>query len=758
MNEQKRGLNVALGGAMVQIVAAAVVCIVWRMTGSLAARAGLWMPLGGLLLWGMTALLFYARRLEQQEESELAELARRETLFEKEESLANRPARRRLVALQRWAVPIFTILFAGYHAALAVFLLRSGEGAGFPDSSSAGPAAGFLALVGMAMFLLSRYATGMSTVSVWRLLRAPGSYLLVCTLFVVLLLIDLLAAYSGNSGVDPIAAKVFLLVELVFAAELLLNFILDLYRPRLPGDEYRPPYDSRLFHLLAEPQRVGHSIAETLNYQFGFEVSRTWFYQLLSRAFVPLLIFGAAVLWALSGVVIVEEGEVAYVRHWGRLSPQSEPLSAGVHFKWPWPIDTAERIRTGEVHEILLGLGEAAEPIRDKAGNPILLWTEEHGYDARKEVDFLIGAAPREAPRREAGLESGEKVPTGVSIIKLVVLLRYRVVRPYEYAYRVSDARTLLADVAGQEMMRYCASATLDEIVEEGQIRPQAIMTRGRAAAAESLRKRVQARMDELRLGVELVYVGILSAHPPAEAVPQFEKVLEAERLQDKQRYEAQAEANRILAGVAGDPGRALQLYVALHRAEVLDELRKRRHDAESFAVVAGQARDLVKGQIDVLNREIRRERLLGKKDSDLQTRLNLRRAYRAMLAELREAGRQRETFDFDRALAEAQRQVEERFAELEGEPARLLADAQAYRWRRELEEKTRLELYRQQLLPFQTAPAVYRFYRYLDVLEETLPAVMKYVVGVDRDLLELRLNLESQEKDVIDTATEGRE
>ena len=43
---------------------------------------------------------------------------------------------------------------------------------------------------------------------------------------------------------------------------------------------------------IAEPGRIGSSIADALNYQFGFEVSKTWFYQLLSRACVPLIIFG----------------------------------------------------------------------------------------------------------------------------------------------------------------------------------------------------------------------------------------------------------------------------------------------------------------------------------------------------------------------------------------------------------------------------------------------------------------------------------
>lgn len=757
MNEQKRGRSVALGGLILQLVAAVVVLIVWRMTGSIAAMTGLWLLVGGVLLWGVTILLFYARQLELQEETELRELAQRDTIFD-ENGVVDRPARRRLAALRRWAVPIFTLLFAGYHATLAILMFRLVRGAEALPLTSAGPGAGFLGIVGMVMFLVSRYCTGMSSVPAWRLLRAPGSYMLVCVLFFTVMMVDLLFAYSGNPAMDTIAALAFPAIELIFAAEMLMNFVLDLYRPRLPGDEYRPSYDSRIFNLLAEPGRVGHSIADTINYQFGFEVSRTWFYQLISRAFIPLILFGVAVLLAMSSMVIVDEGEVCFVKHWGRLAPDAKPLPAGVHFKWPWPVDAAERIRTGEVHEIFLGLGEEKKSNTDKAGNLILLWTEEHGYGSRLENDFLIGASSRNALPREKENEDGEKAPTGVSIIKLVVLVQYRVTQPYDYAYRSTDAKTLITDVAAQEMMQYCASATLDEIVSEDADRPQALMTSGRAAAARALQGRMQKRMDELKLGVELLFVGVLSAHPPAEAVPQFEKVLEAERLQDKQRYQAQAEANKTLASVAGDPGKALQLYVALSRAELLDELQKFRGDAAKFAPAVAEAIDQTRGQVGVLAGEIQREKLLGKKDTDLETRIGLKKAYESLLAELENAKTNREGFDYAQALASARANVETRFNELEGEPAKLIAEAQAYRWDRELSEKTRLELYRKQLLPFQTAPTVYRFSRYMDVLDETLPGTMKYVLGVNRDLLELRLNLETQEKDVLDSATEGRQ
>ena len=57
------------------------------------------------------------------------------------------------------------------------------------------------------------------------------------------------------------------------------------------------------------------SIAEALNYQFGFEVSKTWFYKLLSRAFVPLVVVGALVILGMTCLLIVPDGEQAVLLH-----------------------------------------------------------------------------------------------------------------------------------------------------------------------------------------------------------------------------------------------------------------------------------------------------------------------------------------------------------------------------------------------------------------------------------------------------------
>ncbi len=757
MKNQKRGKNVAIVGTVLQAIISLVMVVIWRLTGSTAALASLWLLLGGIPLWLVTAILFYARQLEKQEALELQEMQVRGggdvgNIFDESSQLALKPAASRVLFFERWIVPIFTLLFAAYNAAMAILMLLYVRKLEMPALKNTAEGAVFLVLIGFGAFLFSRYCTGMGSMSQWRILRATGSFMLMCALFITAVFVSLILVNQQYDVVEVIVSYVLPAIQVIYAIELLLNFILDIYRPRVPGDEYRPSYESRLFGLLAEPGRVGHSIADTVNYQFGFEVSGTWFYQLISKAFVPLLIFGVIIMFLMSSVVIVQDGEQYVVKHWGKISPERAMLQPGLQFKWPWPIDTAQQFETGVIHEVVLGVGDKVEAEYTKDGEPLILWTKEHGYGMQLERDFLIGVPPREELRAE---KEGDSKAPAVSIIKLVVVVQYRVTDPYKYGYKYTDAKELLSCIADEEMVQYCASATLDQALPGVTDRPQAIMTFGREAAAKELQKLIQDELDRVDLGVEIVFVGIVSAHPPSEAVPQFEKVLETERLQDQQRYKAQADANKILSDVAGNPDNALELFLALRKAEVFEGLSKVKADNAVFAKEIKESVRQTQGQVTALDLEIYREKLLGKRESEMSNSVRLRDGYREFLDQLQLAQEQRESFDYESAIKAATSRIDSLFAMLEGTPAKLIAEAQTYRWEKQLREQTALETYQRMLLPFNESPRVYMFDRYMDVLDETLPGMKKYVIGVDRKLLDLRLNLE-QQRSIIGEGLEG--
>ncbi len=730
MDAERRGQRTALIGLVLQLALVALATALWWFTGSGAAWPAVWLTVAPVPMWALTVVLFYCRFLQRREQQELEELAARggeqASIFVQEQGQPEmRPAAERVRWMERYLVPLFTLLLAGYHLALGIVLWRGAVahelGVGAP------PAVSIFFAVGGAFvaFLFSRYATGMARVDSWRLLRAPGSYLFTNSLIYLLLAGALTAQYFKAPG--PGLAVFYMLAGfmILLGAELVLNFVLDLYRPRLPEAETRYSYDSRLLNLIASPESIGHSIAEALNYQFGFEVSSTWFYKLLQRALVPLLLVGALIVWLMTSVIVVREGEEYVVLHWGRPLPRTLKPRACPYLIWPWPIDTARKFQTGKLHEIVLGAGEVRkEAQRLKFAKRVYLWTEEHGL--RKELDTLVAARPSGAERRHGRLPS-------VAIIKLVVPVYYRIADPYKFGYKFTDAHRLLEGLAQREMVRYAATATVD-----------GIMSANRWEAVQKLRKAIERAAREYDLGVEIAHVELLACHPPKDAAPAFEAVLAAEREQDKLRYRAQAEANRMLAEVAGDPDDALRLAQLIRFHQDLGRLLNLRNSRRDIRPALLEAIRRTRGEMQELDKEIHIERLLGRLRPGRQTAAQeLRQREQAHLELLGKILRELRDFPLAVHADRLRDRIDTMLGQIQGQAAVLIAQASADRWRDELDVRARAESFQAELTALRSAPTVYPLDRYLSVLTEAMKGRRKYVLGVDRDRVEVWLNLE---------------
>ena len=73
--------------------------------------------------------------------------------------------------------------------------------------------------------------------------------------------------------------------------------------------------------------------------------------------------------------------------------------------------------------------------------------------------------------------------------------------------------------ISTREVVRYLVGVDVNEI-----------MSTTRFAAAEELKKRIQARADELKLGVHILFVGLQDVHPPVEVGEAYERVVGAKQ------------------------------------------------------------------------------------------------------------------------------------------------------------------------------------------------------------------------------------
>ncbi|MCE5277827.1 MAG: SPFH domain-containing protein [Planctomycetaceae bacterium] len=753
MIANRRGKNLAIWGLVISILLAATSVATWLLTRSASSAALLWMLLPLALTWVITIVLFYARQLERLEAHELAAPSRgatTATIFDGADESQARPAAARLARIERWVAPIFTLAIGLNLGINALIFLPRLMGAKPVEIASEGAGMVLMGIAAFGAFLFSRYCSGLATVADWRPLRAGASLMLATVLLMLASLVGIFLSMHEIDTVDWVVAIVIAAVQLVLGAEMLISQIMDFYRPRVAGQERRYCFDSRLCGLLAEPQKVGHSIAETLNYQFGFEVSKTWFYRLLAKAMIPMLIFGAVVLIAMTSIVIMPDGQQGVLLRWGQAEPGRALLGPGAHLKWPWPMETVRRFDMAKVHSIYLGLkgGQpdttVPEDVDQQSGRRMRLWTQEHKHWNREERNFLLASRSQ---RIESAAGKGTKELAPVDIFRLVTLVQYKIDDPYKYGFRFADVQKVIENVAERETARYCASATLTSPADLPD-QPEAILTYGKAKAAEQLMKRIQSELSRpsTDVGVRVTAVTFVAVHPVSDAAESFEKIVQASHEEAAMRFNAQAWAYQALSRVAGTPAAALDLALKIRKHEELSDISGRSDDPARRLEHLDGLIFKVSDDIAAQDKEIAAEALLGQVE---EYKLTLRENYRAYLKLLQSIRASLEgqgpAVNLAPEVAAAGQEAQKAMGEVSGEVAASLARAKATRWQVEMSERSRLAMFYKELPAFQASPNMFMMDRWQDMLDRTLPGMLKYVIAVDPNRLEIRLNSDQQ-------------
>jgi regulator of protease activity HflC (stomatin/prohibitin superfamily) len=283
--------------------------------------------------------------------------------------------------------------------------------------------------------------------------------------------------------------------------------------------------------VLGQPESLFSTAAQTLDYQFGFKVSETWFFQLLKKNLFALLLAQVLVLILSTCFVFVEAGEQAVLERFGRPVAGRTLLDPGAHLIWPWPVDQVYRYRTEQIQSFNVGF--TPDP---KAENQnVVLWTVSH----TKEENFLV------ANREQASVQTnglGGKHTPPVSLLTVSIPVQFQITNLLAWVYNNDGQTNLLQDLATREVVRYFVSVDLNEV-----------MSGGRLIAAETLHNRIQEAADARRLGAKIVFVGLQDIHPPVKVAPDYEKVVGASQTRLAKILAAQADAIRTNAVADAD-------------------------------------------------------------------------------------------------------------------------------------------------------------------------------------------------------------
>jgi modulator of FtsH protease HflK len=237
------------------------------------------------------------------------------------------------------------------------------------------------------------------------------------------------------------------------------------------------------------------------------------------------LALGAFVVF--QSVYTVQPDELGVEMLFGK--PKSEISAPGLHFHF-WPVERVEKVNT---REQLVDIG-------------------------RSSSDALSGL-----------MLSGDQ-----NIVNVVFSVAYQVADPMLYLFRVTEP---------DNMLRQISESAMREVV--GRSSAQDIFRDNRATIAESVRRTIQATLDQYESGISINAVSIEDAAPPREVADAFEEVQRAEQDEDRFVEESNQYSNQVLGAARGDAAK-IREDASGYRTRVVEEANG---EAQRFVAIYDQ-------------------------------------------------------------------------------------------------------------------------------------------------------------------------
>ncbi len=467
---------------------------------------------------------WFQMRLEENErleKLELDELARSRgaSLFETKDG-GSFPAQNSRVQFEKYFVPGFTILLLLLEAGGAWLLWTlSGKDTVGINPAHATASLSLFSIFALLLFLFGRFSVTMARLGNHRLLRPGASFLLAGAYICALTALAIAGVEAKFPRADFWIARGLCGLLALMAVENLLALLLEIYRPRVKGKIARPLYESRIVGILAQPESLFTTAAQTLDYQFGFKVSETWFFKAAQKNLAMLLLVQFAALILSTTVVFIEVGEQAVLERFGK---PVATLTPGAHFKLPWPADKTYRFRTEQIQSFAVGY----TPDEQSESANTILWTVAHA----KEENFIV--ANRAVST--VGADTNSTKAQAVGLITVSIPIQFQITNIMEWVYQNSEPEALLKDLATREVVHYFAGADLNDVLSQGRLQ-----------AADALREQIQNSANARSLGAKIIFVGLQDIHPPTagEVAATYEKVVGAEQSKLAQILNAEAAA-----------------------------------------------------------------------------------------------------------------------------------------------------------------------------------------------------------------------
>jgi modulator of FtsH protease HflK len=224
----------------------------------------------------------------------------------------------------------------------------------------------------------------------------------------------------------------------------------------------------------------------------SFKRGARWYLIALSAVLVAYLA---------SGFYVVGSDQRAVVRRFGAVAEQVGP---GMHYRAPWPVDQVDVVKTTSVMKVGVG--------------------------------FVL-------PSADAEVASGMELLTGdTNILNVALVLQYVIRDPTDFLFQIKDTSTFVETVAEAVLTETVAGMPIDEV-----------LTRGRVAVQERIKKQTQEVLDRRRSGILIVSASIMAMTLDRSVAQAFQDVADAMADREKMINEAQAYRSNLIPKARGD-------------------------------------------------------------------------------------------------------------------------------------------------------------------------------------------------------------
>ncbi|MDH0868307.1 FtsH protease activity modulator HflK [Mitsuaria sp. GD03876] len=231
---------------------------------------------------------------------------------------------------------------------------------------------------------------------------------------------------------------------------------------------------------------------------------------------VGLVVGVVALGWLASGVFIVQEGQQGVITSFGKYS---RTVDAGIQYRLPYPF---------QAHEVV-------------------------SFTQLQTVD--VG-------RNSVGQASGLRDSSMLTQDENIIDIRFTV------QYRLKDSRDyLFENVNTDEAVNQASESAVREIV--GRSNMDSVLYEQRDAIATDLAKSIQAQLDRLKTGIQIVNVNVSSVQPPEQVQAAFDDAFRATADRERLKNEGEAYANDVIPRAQGQAAR-LREDAEAYRAKVV--------------------------------------------------------------------------------------------------------------------------------------------------------------------------------------------